>query len=268
MLGVHAREAGLARLFFCLQDFRSGSVIAAVIQNTMESSFNVSQRSPIIVSLFLALVVGCKESTPPQQSEKVSGALTAAQMKADLAQYRDAVLSGWSYLKHKEDQQAVDVVSSFESLSAQITESTSSQQFHLVLRTFAASLLDGHSQVFTYDLDEPFPYSWPIGCVLAREGVVVNSLAYLKDNPGIEIGDLVEQVNGIPISTYLESRMSFTSASTKHAQKVAAVDQIFRHDSRGLELTLTKSNGQSVTVSLECVTGQVSFQPPRTVLRI
>ena len=208
----------------------------------------------------MLLVIGCNERPFPQESEEASGALTAAQMRADLAQYRDAVLQGWSYLKHKEDQQAVDVVSTFQSLSAQITESTTHQQFYLILRTFAASLLDGHSQVFCPELEEPFLYSWPIGTALVREGVVVDSLAYLKDNPGVDIGDLIVEVNGIPISTYLNARMSFTSASTEHAQKVAAVEQIFRHDSPSVELTLTKTSGQSVTVSLTCISGQISFR--------
>ena len=227
---------------------------------------NSSSRLPswsmlqIALTTALILVSGCTRVEKSEDDGTTREPLDAIQMREDLAQYRDTVLGAWSYLESKQADQGVDIQRSHDFLSKQISNTTTEREFCLLLRAFAAALHDGHSYAFTNDLPEPFAFSWPIGCRLIRDEVTVSSLAYLKNNPGIEIGDVLIAVDGLPIAEHLAKRISYTSASTRQAQKAAAVDQIFRCGSPQVELQLKKSSGKTNTFELPCIPEWLSFQ--------
>ncbi len=181
-------------------------------------------------------------------------------MRADLRQYHDSVLDAWAYLVSKRTTQHVDVTLTRDELLARITDSTTPQQFALLLREFAASLHDGHSEVFLGAIEEPLPYSWPIGFLLVREGVIVFNLNWVSDNPGVNLGDRLIKVNGKPIDTYLESRVALTSASTVDAQKVLAVDQLHWSGEPSVMLTFEKSDASVCEAVFPCRSERIDFR--------
>jgi C-terminal processing protease CtpA/Prc len=192
--------------------------------------------------------------------------LSQAMMREDLNQYHDAVLDAWAYSASKASNQGVNVSRSRDNLLTQITEETTPAQFAMILRKFAASLKDGHSEVYTGTLDEPLPYSWPIGFTLVRDGIIVANLNWLKDNPGIRLGDRLTKVNGVPINEFLDMRLEMTSASTDDARKVIAVDQLHWFDSPRVQLTFTRQDNSEVEETFQCFKERIDYrptQPPR-----
>ena len=187
--------------------------------------------------------------------------LSHAAMREDLNQYHDAVLNAWAYTVSKGSNQGVDVSKSRDNLLTQITEETSPMQFATILRKFAAALRDGHSEVYIGTLDEPLPYSWPIGFTLVREGVIVANLNWLNDNPGIRLGDRLIKVDGMPIDEFLNRRLEMTSASTADARKVIAVDRVHWSASPSVQLTFVREDKTEIEETFHCYSDRIEYRP-------
>lgn len=214
--------------------------------------------------LVICFLIGCsKEEFDGKSPARPKSELSQAAMRADLNQYHDAVLNAWAYTASKSLNQGVNVSRSRDKLLMQITEETTPMQFAMILRKFAASLKDGHSEVYTGTLDEPLPYSWPIGFTLVREGVMVANLNWLNDNPGIRLGDRLIKVDGIPIDEFLDTRLEMTSASTDDAQKVIAVDRIHWSASPSVQLTFIQQDKSEVEATFQCYTERIDFSPTK-----
>ena len=211
--------------------------------------------------LITCVLWGCSPSAVKSPSSAQQGTgLTAEQMREDLRQYRDAVLQSWAYLELKQSTQDVDVSRTCDQLLARITDDTTPQQFASLLREFAASLHDGHSEVLLRNIEEPLPYSWPIGLMLVREGIIVSSLNWLTDNPGVELGDRLIQVDGTPIDEYVTSRMAITSASTVDAQRVLTVDRLHWSSEPSVKLTFEKADASVFEAVFPCLPERIDFR--------
>lgn len=113
---------------------------------------------------------------------------------------------------------------------------------------------------FTSKLGEPFSKSWPIGVLLVKEGVIVSNLNYLKDNPGIQLGDRLVRVNEQEVESYVHARMAVTPASTELARKVLAVDTLHRTSADQVRLTLERRDGSQYEASLPCLPHQIDYR--------
>ncbi len=199
------------------------------------------------------LVAGCGSTEPPVLTSE-------DQMRADLKQYHDGVLAAWAYTDSKQSNQAVNLTAVKDVLLARIDASTTPSQFAQLLQEFAAALQDGHSLAMTAELGEPFPNSWPIGVHWVKEGVIVTNLNWLAENPGIQLGDRVIQVDGQTIESYVQARMAITSASTDLARQVLAVDALHFTAANQVKLTLERSEGSTYEVDLPCLPHRVDYR--------
>ncbi len=216
----------------------------------------------ILPGLVICCLIGCnKQESDNSSSVRPNSELTQAAMRDDLNQYHDAVLSAWAYTASKRSNQGVDVSRSRDNLLTQIGEGTTPKQFAMILRRFAASLQDGHSEVYLGTLDEPLPYSWPIGFTLVREGVIVSNLNWLAGNPGLRLGDRLVAVDGIPMDEFLKIRLEMTSASTVDAQKVIAVDRIHWSESPSVQLTFIQQDNSQIEETFQCLLHRVDYRP-------
>ncbi|MCA9096530.1 MAG: hypothetical protein KDA68_23785, partial [Planctomycetaceae bacterium] len=204
--------------------------------------------------LFLtALLVGCGTPEPPTLTFH-------DQIREDLQQYYDGVLESWAYVDLKRANQSVDLTAVRDLLLARVEESKTPQDFARILQEFAAALQEGHSLAFTNNLGEPFPKSWPIGVLLVKEGVIVANLNYLKENPGIQLGDRLIRVDEQAVESYIQARMAVTSASTELARKVLAVDTLHRTSAEQVRLTLERIDGSQYEATLPCLPHQIDYR--------
>ena len=212
------------------------------------------------IALLLLVTAGCNrdESRNPRTAQTTT--LTAEQMREDLAQYHEAIVNAWAYYESKTNDHSVDVSKTRDQLAARVSPETTPLEFALLLREFAASLKDGHSDVIVSSIADPFPYSWPMGFVSVREGVMVANLNWLADNPGVELGDLLTMVDGEPIEEYLRSRMALTPASSDLARRTIAVDRLHRSASENVRLEFIKQDDSTIEAVFQCLPEIVSFR--------
>lgn len=205
------------------------------------------------------LLVGCGSEEPRTPTFH-------DQIREDLRQYHDGVLESWAYVDSKRAHQSVDLTGTRDLLLARVDKSKTPEDFARILQEFAAALQEGHSLAFTNKLGEPFPKSWPIGVLLVKEGVIVANLNYLKENPGIQLGDRLVQVDEQDVESYVKARKAVTSASTELARKVLAVDSLHRTSADQVRLTLERVDGSQYEASLPCLPHQIDYrQQTRTV---
>lgn len=203
----------------------------------------------IVVILLLA---GCSKEPIPRSHKE--------QMTEDLCQYHDAVTEGWAYLESKRTYQGVDVTAIRDRLLARVTEETTPEQFAVLLQEFAAALKEGHSQAYTSQLRAPFSNTWPVGFVLVKDGIVVGNLNWLRDNPGIELGDRLIRVDGQPIEDFIRQRMELTSASTDLARRVLSVDQMHWTDAAKVRLSFERIDGKFLDAEFVCLPQRVDYR--------
>ncbi len=213
------------------------------------------------VTLVFLIVVMCGCSRPENSDQTVNvSTITSTQMIEDLHQYCDIARQGWAYLKSKQSTDSVNLSAIRDKLVSRVSEETTREQFADLLREFAASLHDGHSVVNTTHLKDPAANTWPIGFLDVAEGIVVGNLNWLKDNPGIELGDRLMQVNHSPVEVVLEHEMSFTSASTDASRRLLALDGLHRTGDTSVRFLIERSRGDTLEVELPCLRGQVDFR--------
>ncbi|MEZ6032837.1 MAG: S41 family peptidase [Planctomycetaceae bacterium] len=216
---------------------------------------------PTLMVLAFVLLPGCNhESETMPMTAPLTSELTAAEMRADLEQYHDSVVEAWAYLESKRRDKSVDVTQTRDRLLARVSSKTTKQDFALLLKEFAASLKEGHSDAFSDVAPEVFPFSWPIGFLAVREGVMVANLNWLANNPGLKPGDLLVKVDGKPIEEFLQSRMAITTASTDHARRTIAVDQMHWSSLSTVELEFEQQDGSILNSILHCLPGRVDYR--------
>ncbi|MEZ6147719.1 MAG: hypothetical protein R3B91_20285 [Planctomycetaceae bacterium] len=96
--------------------------------------------------------------------------------------------------------------------------------------------------------------------MLVREGIIVSSLNWLTDNPGVELGDRLIQVDGTPIEEYVTSRMAITSASTVDAQTVLTVDRLHWSSDPSVKLTFEKADASVFEAVFPCLPVRIDFR--------
>ena len=206
------------------------------------------------------LVQGCGESRSTESTVS-RGTKTAQEAKIeDLRQFHDMVVAGWSCLKTKQHLQGVDVAGTRDQLLGRVNANTNDEQFANLLQEFAAAMKDGHSQVDISSLKKPLSRTWPVGLAVVKEGIIVVNLNWLPDNPGIQLGDRLIQVNGEPIENLVSRMMQVTSASTDSARRVLAVDLLHRTNDETVRFSLERSGGSPWEVTLPCLAHQVDFR--------
>lgn len=218
----------------------------------------------LLLSLALALDCGCNRAPPTNSPLAQSISLTESQMRADLDQYHDAIFEAWAYLDSKTRDHAVDVSGTRDRLASRISPGTTRTEFGLLLKEYAAALKDGHSDALFSSIPDPFPYSWPIGFLSVQEGVMVASLNWLAENPGIELGDILMSVDGIPIEDFLRSRMALTSASSDLARRSVAIDRLHWSAQQSVRLRFSKADGSTIEADFQCLPQRINFRSRRS----
>lgn len=214
-------------------------------------------------SLFVGvclLIPGCtdKRST---DTTLVSPPKTAQEaMTEDLHQYHDMVVAGWAYLESNQALRGIDVSDVRDSLLSRVDAGTDAEQFARLLQEYAAALQDGHAQVDVSAMVKSLTRTWPIGFGVVQEGIVVVNLNWLKDNPGIQLGDQLLAVNGEQIETRVVQAMQVTSASTEHSRRVLAVDSLHRTADETVRFSLKRSDGSLFEVTLPCLAHHVDYR--------
>jgi carboxyl-terminal processing protease len=202
--------------------------------------------------LLLLWASGCQGRTAPLSARD--------QMAEDLQQFHRAVTDGWAYRDLKRESRGVDVDEIRDRLLRRITNETTPAEFALILKEFAASLHDGHAEVFTDRLLAPPSHTWPVGFMIVKEGIIVANLNWLAENPGIQLGDRLVGVNGATADEDVANRTRLTSASTVAGQRLLAVDQMHFTDSPSVRFSLERPNGESFEVDLKCLPQRVDYR--------
>lgn len=218
----------------------------------------------LLLSVALVLDCGCNHAPSTNSPLAQSTTLTDSQMRADLDQYHDAICEAWAYLDSKTCDHAVDVSGTKDRLASRISPGTTRTEFGLLLKEYAAALKDGHSDVLLGSVPDLFPYSWPIGFLAVDEGVMVASLNWLAENPGIELGDILMSVNGVPTEDFLRSRMALTSASSDLARRSIAIDRLHWSAQESVRLRLSKADGSTLEADFRCLPQRINFRSRRS----
>lgn len=94
--------------------------------------------------------------------------------------------------------------------------------FYLALSQALAQLREGHTGL-SGAAELPFATVPPVTLVETREGIAVAGVAPGIEGGGLAAGDLLVDVDGLPIEVALEAQLRSTSGSTGHGRRARAV---------------------------------------------
>jgi C-terminal processing protease CtpA/Prc len=198
------------------------------------------------MSLLAAGVVAA-QSAP--QAGAPPPALTRAQMQADLEQLAAETRAEWAYAELRRELSGLDPQQLAATLVARLDGVADGAGFAALVREFVAALQDGHAYVQARK--EPVPFRrWPFTCVDTQAGLVVDSvLATWNGTPaGLERGDLVLEVDGVPVGELLGAAERRTNASTADSRRKWALRSLVYYHTDPKRYTVARPDGTNVVV--------------------
>lgn len=179
--------------------------------------------------------------------------LTREQMDEDLRELVAVVRRAYAYVDEKKADAGVDLDKLLADARKKLAGVKSNADFHDLLKEVVAGLKDGHCEVYAGHLMAPRPRSWPFALNFVKEGVMVTVTHPAVAGRGIEVGDLVLELNGRPVGEWVGEATRRVSASSDGARRKMALRR------------MTATADEAITVKVEHPDGKAATLPLKTV---
>jgi hypothetical protein len=196
---------------------------------------------------FLSVVLFLPSGSALRAPEK----LTHDQMEEDLRELGAVVRRAYSYVDEKKEQAGVELDQLLADAVRRLDGVKSNADFHDLLKEVVAGLKDGHCEVYAGHLAAPRPRAWPFLLHFVKEGVVVNRIHPSLAGRGIDIGDLLKEVNGRPVEKWVEEAARKVSASSDGARRRMALERMVATADESVKVTVEHVDGASATVTVK-----------------
>lgn len=201
-----------------------------------------------------AVLLAGNSTLPAQQT------LTRVQMDEDLRELTAVVRRAYAYVDEKKEQSGVDPDQLLANARKQLDGVKSAADFHRLLREFVAGLRDGHCEVIGGPAGSPKPHAWPFLLHFVKEGVVINGIHPALAGQGIEVGDLLREVDGRSIDDWVAEAAKTVSASSDGARRKMALQRAIATAAASFRVKVEHPDGRVATVTVK--TGPVLRNPP------
>ncbi|HEX8721866.1 MAG TPA: S41 family peptidase [Pyrinomonadaceae bacterium] len=147
----------------------------------------------------------------------------------------------------------------------------STLEYYQVLQEMCARLRDGHTNVSApHELDDEL-YTWPqVRTRLIENHVIVAGVSDALRRDGIEVGQEVVEVNGLPVRQYAEQKVKpYTSSSTPQDLEMRLYESyLFMGSAKEpIELTLRDEQGRSLKKTVRRLTREQAAQASREAVK-
>src|SRR5689334_20042825 len=119
----------------------------------------------------------------------------------------------------------------------------SNADFGLLIREAIAGLRDGHCEAYVGHLVATRPRAWPLLLRSVKEGVLVTGFDNSLVGSGLEIGDLLREVNGRAINDWIDEEARTVSASSDGARRRVALQRVIFTANESIKLTVQHADG-------------------------
>ncbi len=185
--------------------------------------------------------------------------LSRSQMAEDLVQLFAVTRRAYAYRDEKKEQYGVNLDRMQADALKRLDTVKSNADFGNLLKEVIAGLRDGHCEVFAGHLVAPKPRAWPLLLRSVKEGVLVTGIDYSLVGAGIEIGDLLQEVNGRAIKDWVDEAARTVSASTDGARRRIALQRVIATADASIKVTVQHVKGARTTITVK--TGPPLRQP-------
>lgn len=163
----------------------------------------------------------------------------------------------YAYWDLKKAETGLDYNALATDLESRITSATTSSEYYLLLRRWAAAFHDGHVNVLMKD-DRSDLEIYSAGIRLEtlapateRESLIVSQ----SSEPDVKIGDVLLEVNGVSVSEALTAQEREVSGSTARMRRSAAASRIvdsvgIEDGSKTLKLKLKRGSAEAFEVEI------------------
>lgn len=192
---------------------------------------------------------------------------------ADIRAAADTVRQRWSYREHRRELSRVDVDALEREALAMLGENPTPESFQPALTRLIAGLHDGHAGAVAGDYRVPGDYRWPFTLVEVEEGFMVHRVdpelvvevpaEGSPPGPGLERGDLIREVDGRPLGSWVDDAESFVFASTDLARRRRALEQVARFDVAAQRtFRIERTDGSEAEMTLELPRSFIDIEDP------
>ena len=196
--------------------------------------------------LFVGLVLSTLS-----QSSLAEEKLSRTQMAADLNQLFAVTWRAYAYIDEKKEQYRVNLDRMQAAALKRLDRVKSNADFGNLLQEVIAGLRDGHCQVSAGCLLVPRPRAWPLLLRSVKEGVLVTGFDFSLLGSGIEIGDLLREVNGRAIKDLVDEAARTVSASTDRARRRIALQRLIATSDVSIKVTVQHVKGTKATFTVK-----------------
>ena len=203
---------------------------------------------------FMIIALGCSYSM--SKAQNIGPELTKEQMREDLDQAVSVTKRAWAYTEYKKANFGVDLDDIHKTLIERIDQASTTADFVEILQRFVACLKDGHSWLTVPDDSADSPQKqWPFRVREVEEGIAVSEA---DANSGINVGDLLLEVDAVPVQQLIDARMLRTSASSDAGRRYNAIKNLIRTPKGELACKFQHPDGAifDVTVQTKTPTAQ------------
>lgn len=177
--------------------------------------------------------------------------LSRAQMEEDLSQFFAVTRRAYAYVAEKQQQYEIDLDRMQADALKRLDKVHSNADFHDLLKEVVAGLRDGHCEVYVGHLAVPKPRAWPLLLASVKEGVVITGIDPSLAGTGIEIGDVLEQVNGRSVEDWVREEARRVSASTDGARRRIALRRVSATADETVQITVRHADGQQANITVK-----------------
>jgi C-terminal processing protease CtpA/Prc len=147
--------------------------------------------------------------------------LTREQMAADLEQLAGTIEKEWAYAEDRKRSFGIDVEALAAEAIGKLEGVSDDAQFVGLVREVVARLHDGHAYV-AWDGEENQPFRrWPFTFTDTADGLVITSVVetWNRTPAAFERGDVLLEVDGVPVAERIARAEKRTNASTDGARR-------------------------------------------------
>jgi C-terminal processing protease CtpA/Prc len=196
------------------------------------------------------LIVGLVFSTL-SQSGLAQEKLSRVQMEEDLKQLFAVTRRAYAYVDEKKEQYGVDLDAMQAEALKRLDTVKSNGDFRDLLKEVMAGLKDGHCEVYADHLIAPKPRAWPFLLSFVKEGVLVTGFDKSLAGSGIELGDVLKEVNGRPIKDWINEAARTVSASTDGARRRIALQRMIATADESVKVKVEHVDGTSAVLTVQ-----------------
>jgi carboxyl-terminal processing protease len=204
------------------------------------------------LSLIALVIIGLACSCSTSKAQDIGSELTKEQMREDLDQAVSVTKRAWAYTEYKKANFGVDLDDIHKMLIEKTDQASTTADFVEILQRFVACLKDGHSWLTVPENRAASQQrQWPFRVREVQEGIAVSEA---DANSGINVGDLLLEVDAVPVQQLIDARMLRTSASSDVGRRYNAIKSLIRTPKGVLACKFQRPDGTIVDVTVQTKT--------------